>query len=152
MSWRFYLSKPFCIMILRRFFFVSLLAFGLVACSTPDSRISKHRAEFDALPVETQTKIRSGKVEVGYTASMVEMALGKPDRRYTRQTEQGTSEVWAYRDRGPSLGFGFGVGGGSHSSGVGAGIGVSTRGDRSEDRLRVIVADGKVTAIESLSK
>lgn len=129
--------------------FVLLAALG---CSSPGSRIKANQAAFDALPAETQTKIRAGKVEVGYTAAMVKMALGEPDRRYTRTTEKGSSEVWAYRDRGPALSLGFGVGGGSGSTGMGAGIGVSTAGDRDEDKIRVVLEGDKVTAVESSSR
>ena len=138
------------------FFSVSMFAtFALLTmsgCSTPDSRIKSNQAAFDALPAETQSKIRVGKVEVGYTAAMVKMALGEPDRQYSRTTEKGRSEVWAYRDKGPALSLGFGVGGGSGSTGMGAGIGVSTAGDREEDKLRVIFEGDRVTAVESRTK
>ncbi len=126
--------------------------FALAACSTPDSRIRSHKAEFDALPAETQAKIREGKVEVGYTPSMVVMALGDPDRRYSKTSAGGQSEVWAYQDKGPAFSFGVGVGGGSGRSGVGGGIGVSTAGDRSDDKLRVIFEANRVVSIETRSR
>jgi hypothetical protein len=122
----------------------------LTGCSSPDSRIKANRAAFDALPAETQAKIREGKIEVGYTPELVIMALGKPDRSYTRTSAAGQSEVWAYRDKGP--GFSFGVGVGGYGSGVGGGVGVSTAGDRDEDKMRVIFEAGKVAAIESAAK
>jgi len=132
--------------------FATFALLTMSGCSTPDSRIKSNQPAFDALPAETQSKIRVGKVEVGYTAAMVKMALGEPDRQYSRTTEKGRSEVWAYRDKGPALSLGFGVGGGSGSTGMGAGIGVSTAGDREEDKLRVIFEGDRVTAVESRTK
>jgi hypothetical protein len=137
---------------------LALLSIGallalVTACSTPASRIKSHQATFDALPAETQANIRAGKVEFGYTQPMVLMALGEPDRRYTRTTQAGQTEVWAYRDKGPAFSLGVGVGGGSGRTGVGGGIGVSTAGDRDEDKMRVIFdVSGKVSAIEKSSR
>jgi len=138
-----------------RFFVVliPMLALALqTGCSSPDSRIKKDQAAFNALPTETQAKIRAGKVEVGYTPAMVIMALGEPDRRYLRTTEKGQTEVWAYRDKGPAFSIGLGVGGGGGGSSVGGGIGVSTAGDREEDKIRVLFEAGKVTATETSSR
>ena len=132
---------------------VGALLLSAAACSTPASRIKSHQAAFDALPAETQANIRAGKVEFGYTQPMVLMALGEPDRRYTRTTQAGQTEVWAYRDKGPAFSFGVGVGGGSGRTGMGGGIGVSTAGDRSEDKMRVVFdTSGKVSAIEKASR
>src|SRR5688500_2094501 len=107
---------------MKSFFFTRVLpVFALVcvaACASTGARIKSNQATFDALPAATQAKIREGKVDVGFTQTMVVMALGKPDRQYTRTTQAGQSEVWAYRDRGPAFSFGVGVGGGGHS-GVG---------------------------------
>jgi hypothetical protein len=137
-----------------RFPAIFVLAFVVLAgCSTPDSRIKSNQAAFNALPAETQANIRAGKVEVGYTQPMVVMALGEPDRRYTRTTQAGQTEVWAYRDKGPAFSVGLGIGGGSGRSGVGGGIGVSTAGDRDEDKIRVVFdAAGKASAIEKSSR
>ena len=38
----------------------------------------------------------AGKVDVGSTPEQVQVALGKPDRVYRRQTTQGDLEAWAY--------------------------------------------------------
>jgi hypothetical protein len=131
----------------------SALALVLVAgCSSPDSRIKSNQATFNALPAETQAKIRAGKVEVGYSPAMVVMALGEPDRRYRRTTEKGQSEVWAYRDKGPAFSIGLGVGGGGGHTGVGGGIGVSTAGDRDEDKIRVVFEADKVSSLETSAR
>lgn len=126
---------------------LGFLAAGLCGCSSPDSRIKEHASTFNRLSSEDQGKIRGGKVEVGYTQEMVLMALGEPDRRYSRTTSEGTSEVWAYRDRSPRVSLGFGVAGGGGGSGIGAGVGISS-GDQRDDRVRVIFNNGRVSAIE----
>ena len=128
---------------------VGLLTAFSTGCSTTDSRVKDNQAAFDALPAETQQKIRSGKIDIGYTPQMVTMALGKPERVYTRTTEKGTSEIWAYRDTKPSFSFGVGIGGGGGGTRVGTGLGVTTGGDRYDDKLRVVFTEGKVSAIES---
>ena len=120
----------------------------LAGCSTTSGRIKKNQEVFDAYPAEVQANIRAGKVDIGYTPEMALMALGEPDRRYTRTTEQGASEVWAYRSKAPSVSFGVGMGIGGGRSGVGSGVGIMTGGDRSDDKLRVIFEGGKVTAVE----
>jgi hypothetical protein len=124
-----------------------VLAFALFGCSTTDSRINEHAAVFNSLSPDAQAKIKSGQVEIGFTQEMTEMALGEPDRRYTRTTDKGTHEVWAYRSKAPSFSFGVGVGSSSGRTATGLGIGVGT-GDRSDDRLRLVFEGGKITAIE----
>lgn len=124
-------------------------SFLLVGCSTTNSRIKHSQAAFDAAPPSVQSKIRAGKIEVGFTADQVIMALGEPDRRYTRTTERGTSDVWAYADHGPSFSFGVGMASGGGGSMVGAGTSVHTGSDRYEDKMRVVIEGGRVTAIET---
>ncbi|MDE3083813.1 MAG: hypothetical protein KGJ37_01160 [Verrucomicrobiota bacterium] len=132
--------------------FIVLLTFWLAGCSTPSSRIGRHQAEFDAWPPEVQQKVRAGRAGLGFTAEQVRLALGDPDRKYTRTTAQGTSEVWAYENHGPTFGFGLGLGTASGSSAYGAGVGVTTGDDRYDDKLRVVFAEGKVVALEQNAK
>ncbi|MFT3782373.1 MAG: hypothetical protein QM790_10190 [Nibricoccus sp.] len=120
-------------------------------CSTVDSRIKNHQSAFDSAPPTTQQKIRAGQVDVGFTPDQVIMALGEPDRRYTRTTANGTSEIWAYADKGPAFSFGIGMVGGGGGTAVGSGVAVGT-GDRRDDKLRVIFVSGRVTALETRSK
>jgi hypothetical protein len=129
--------------------FLVLAALAVAGCSTVDSRIAKHQPEFDSWPPAVQQKVRAGQVDLGFTPAQVFMALGDPDRKYTRTIAQGTTEVWAYRDDRPTFSFGLGVGSAGGSSAYGAGVGVTTGGDRDDDKLRVIFSDGKVTALES---
>jgi len=129
-----------------------LTAAVLAACASTGSRIRDNQAAFDRYPPAVQEKIRAGQADIGYTPEMVRMALGEPDRRYSRTSAEGNSEVWAWRDSGPS--FSLGVGGGSYGGGGfgGGGVGVSTGGDQGDDKLRVVFANGAVTSIEKTQK
>jgi len=123
----------------------------LTGCSTTDSRIKGHQAAFDAAPPAVQAKIRAGQVDVGYTPDLVLMALGEPDRRYTRTTANGTTDIWAYVSHKPSFSIGLGVIGGGGGTMVGSGVAVGT-GDRSDDKLRVIFSGGRVAALETSTR
>lgn len=68
----------------------------LAGCSTPASRIRQNPEIFAQLNPADQELIRQGKVAVGFTAEMVRLALGEPDRLTTRSSEARTSEVWHY--------------------------------------------------------
>ena len=70
--------------------------FLMAGCDTPSSRISKNPELFASFPTDVQANIKLGKINVGYTKDMVNMALGKPDREYIRTTATGTAEVWSY--------------------------------------------------------
>ena len=127
---------------------LALAALAVAGCSTVDSRISGHRAQFDTWPPVVQQKVQAGQVDIGFTQEQVQVALGDPDRTYSRTDARGTDEVWAYRDHTPVISFGLGMGSFGRSSAVGGGVGVTTGGDRYDDKLRVIFADGKVVALE----
>ena len=78
-----------------------MLLFGLVlaigsGCSTPDRRIRQSPEVFASLTPADQQLIREGKVAIGFTPEMVKLALGEPDRTYTRTDATGTSERWKY--------------------------------------------------------
>lgn len=133
-----------------------LLPLLLIGCSTVDSRIAKNRAAFNSWPAAVQDKVVQGQVDVGFTADQVRVALGEPDRVFTRTTADGTSQVWSYRDRGPRFGFGVGVGGGSFGSHGGSfgsvSVGTGT-GYRDDEKLGVVIdATGHVSSIEKRGK
>jgi len=128
--------------------FLALAALIFAGCSSIDSRISSHRSQFDAWPPAVQQKVKAGQVDIGFTAEQAQVALGDPDRKYTRTDAHGTVEVWAYRDNKPTFSFGLGVGSFGGSSAYGGGVGVTTGGDRYDDKLRVVFSEGKVTALE----
>jgi len=132
-----------------------LICTGIVSgcSSSPDSRIEKNQELFNSLPPGAQASIRAGQVQAGFTPDMVLLALGQPDRRYTRTTQTGSSEVWAYAaSSSPAFSFGLGIGGGMGRGigpGISTGVGIATGGDRASDRIRVIFDNGRVTSIES---
>ncbi len=81
----------------RIFFFLTLAALVFsAACNTPDYRIKHNQELFAQLSPQDQDLIKQGKVAVGFTPDMVRLALGDPDRTYTRTDATGTNEIWAY--------------------------------------------------------
>lgn len=131
-----------------------LTAASLAACSSPAKRIKQHQADYDASAPEIQQAIKDGRAVVGMTAVQVEMALGKPDRTYNRQTKESQQDVWAYGARGPRPGIGLGVGvfgGGPTIYGGGVSVGSGDAYDY-EDRTRVVFESGRVVSVESRQK
>jgi hypothetical protein len=134
---------------------VAVLLFA-TGCSTVDSRIAKNRDAFNTWPPAVQDKVVAGQIDVGFTPEQVRVALGEPDRVFSRTTNDGTSQVWSYRDRGPRFGFGVGVGSGSfgHRGGTFGGVSVGTGGGyRDDEKMGVIFdASGRVSSIETRTK
>src|SRR5438270_11416293 len=120
-------------------FLAATVAAALLAgCSTVDSRIAHNRAAFNTWPPAVQDKVVAGQIDVGFTPDQVRVALGEPDRVWSRTTNDGTSEVWSYGDRGPR--FGWGVGYGSYGRYNGYSLGVNSMGPSyyRGERTRVI--------------
>ncbi len=118
-----------------------LLCAGCV--SSPSERYAENKAAAAAWPVEVQAKVQQGIVEPGFTKDQVRVAFGKADRVYSRETDQGKFEVWAYFSKAPS--FSIGIGGGSGH--FGAGAAVSTRA-HDDELKRVIFKDELVVSVE----
>jgi len=126
------------------------LAFA-AGCSSPQARIDKDPEVFGRLSSNDQQLIREGKVAVGFTPEMVKLALGDPDRVYTRTDTNGASEAWAYTtyetDDGVMLHRGF-----YHrrwGNPVFYPYYTSYSGRRSREYLKVVFTDGRVSVIES---
>ena len=129
----------------------------LSGCATVDSRIAKNRADYETWPLAVREKVVAGQIDLGFTAQQVAVALGEPDRVFSRTTSDGTSQVWSYRDRGPRFGIGIGVGLGSWNSRRGSSfgtIGIGTGGGYRDDEKLGVVFDetGRVSAIETRGK
>lgn len=75
-----------------------LLLGGLTGCETNsvNRRIGEKSAAYARLAPEQQVKIRQGVIELGFTADMVYMALGHPDKTTIRQTAEGPVGLWIY--------------------------------------------------------
>jgi len=79
------------------FFLIPCLVLAMLAgCVTPQTRIGRNPEAFAGLSLTDQQLIRDGKVAVGFTPEMVRLALGEPDRVYTRTDASGVNEAWSY--------------------------------------------------------
>ena len=128
-----------------------VLGFAILAsagCSTVGSRVKDHQSSFQTWPADVQEKVRAGKIEMGYSMEMVEVALGKPERVASRTTSTGQSDVWIYADKGPKFSIGLGLGSARGSTAMGGGVTVGD-GFRNDEAMRVIFEGGRVTAIET---
>lgn len=137
---------------------LGLAALVLAGCATPSSRIQDNPDLFNALAPEVQAKVQAGQIGIGFPQEAVFLALGKPDREYTRTTADGQVVVWSYirtitstdrqrvnvdvryRDRD----------GRSRSSREWVWVDVSR--DREFEHTRVEIIGGVVTAIEEVSR
>ena len=122
------------------------------ATSTPQSRIDANRAAYSEYPSDVRRNIREGRVEVGYTAEMAEMALGKPGRKLLRRDETNEeSEVWIYYKNRPRMSVGVAVGSGGYRS-TSTGISMSTTPDDDMETMRLILREGHVVAVETVRR
>jgi hypothetical protein len=122
------------------------------ATSTPQSRIDANRAAYSEYPSDVRRKIREGRVEVGYTAEMAEMALGKPGRKLSRRDETNEeSEVWVYYRNRPRISIGMAVGSGGYRS-TSTGISMSSTPDADMETMRLILREGHVVAVETVAR
>ena len=74
-------------------------------CSTPETRIRENPEIFNRLNPEEQELIRQGKVGIGFDKEMVKLAVGEPDRIWTRTDANGSSESWSYTTYESADGF-----------------------------------------------
>ena len=133
------------------FFTLLLGLLVLVGCASVDTRISRNQTAFDAWPSDVQAKVRQEKVDLGFTPEQVEMALGEPSRIYSRKSEEGEAEIWAYYDLKPKFSIGLGVGSGGYRGAMG-GVSTSSQYDRLEDATKIVFEQGEVFALESRVK
>ncbi len=134
-------------------FLAGLALVATVGCSTPASRIAEHQAAFAGWPAAVQAKVRAGEVGLGFTPEQTRVALGEPDRVFSRTTGDGTTEVWAYRQEKPRFSLGIGVGSLHGSTGVAGGVVVGDHDWRDGETLRVIFDRlGRVAAIETTKR
>jgi hypothetical protein len=135
--------------LLRKLFWLGLLASLLAGCSTIDSRIRASQGLFDSYPPETQAKIRAGEIAVGFTPEMVLMAWGEPSRREQVTGEEFVADLWTWSRTTPGVGIGVGSGG-YYGGNVGIGTGILVgEGRRYEDRAQVEFRNGEVTAFRN---
>ena len=134
------------------------LALLLAACATPASRIRQNPELFASFPLDVQSRVSQGQVDLGFNADMVTMALGKPDREYRRKTDQGDVLVWSYvdyyistaRQSVPASYRVIDAAGRYRTVMDTTWVDVQQRNEY--EKLRVEFRDGKVTAVETLKK
>lgn len=83
----------------RVFLNVAFAAAALVlvaGCQTVDSRIRENPQLFASLDAATQSKIKQGIIDLGYTEDMVYLALGAPDQKRESRSAAGAQTVWVY--------------------------------------------------------
>jgi hypothetical protein len=115
----------------RHVFLATLMAAGLAGgCGSPQiNRIDRNRAMYESWPIEIQQAVLDGKVDVGMTPAMVEMAWGRPTEKLPSPTA-GNEEIWIWRKggddgmvtplpTGPMVGMGGSMGGIGISTGPG---------------------------------
>ncbi len=137
----------------RIFCITAMGALLLGACATPSSRIEDKQDVYNRYPPEVRSRIAAGEVDIGFTQEQAKLALGEPSRKYSRTTERGASEVWAYSKAGVGVSVGLGVGGGL-GGGFGGGVGIASGAADNEptDKLRVVFENGRVSSIEQAVK
>ena len=130
-----------------RFSLVALLTF-LAGCSTVERRAGEHARMLASLPPDVKQNVREGKIDIGYTTDLVYVALGSPDRVYSRRTAESETVVWVYTKREPAFDRAWGAG----FWGWYGPAGFHGEGSREYEALRVEFRAGKVHAIERIKR
>jgi hypothetical protein len=121
-----------------------------------DRRIAGAWSDFSAYSPEIQDKIRQGQVDVGFTQPMVRLALGGPDRIFSRKTGAGLSTIWSYLGWTPSSRYEYVMVPAWYRGDHGRywshyeTVGVTVDNSREYERIRIEFRDGTVQAVESL--
>lgn len=122
----------------------------LAGCSTPEKRIQKNPEAFERATPQQQELIKRGQIALGFSAELVKLALGDPDRITTRTDASGTSEVWHYITyetyEGSMLYTGY-----YHRFWAPDFYYLDYPTRREHDRFRVAFKEGKVVSIEAES-
>jgi hypothetical protein len=71
----------------------------LAGCqSARESRIQEHGGIWAALTPAEQGLIRDGTIDQGFTATMVYMAIGRPNSTEVIDSPEGKMEIWTYKN------------------------------------------------------
>jgi len=136
---------------------ITLALLGLAGCNTFEKRAEEKAEVFNQLDPATKDKLSRAVVEIGFSPDLVFIALGKPDSKSERVTEEGRSEVWVYNSY-------YSEYRGSEIAGYRRivdydpftkryyvyyePVRVEVYQDHVEDRIRITFKDDKVTVIE----
>lgn len=133
------------------------LAAAFTGCSTVSSRIDEKSSYFNTLDAQTQERLKRSAVKVGDTQDMVYIAFGRPDRTREKVTGSTQETVWIYNTYRSEYA-------GSHFAGYQRHVFydrrtnlrrvyydpvyVSAYRERTEEYMRVMFREGRVSAIE----
>ncbi len=129
--------------------FITLM--WLAGCASPEARINRAPESFARLSPEQQALVKQGRVGIGFDGDAVQLAVGKPDRIWSRTDASGTSEVWSYTRWESDLGQPLYTGWYHRYSGAGVYPLYYTAypGRREYEYFRVVFGpDRKVTVVE----
>jgi hypothetical protein len=76
---------------------LTTIVIALCGCQSPRTRLAANPEAAAKLDPATREKIARGEVEVGFTADMVSLAMGRPVR-VIAPTTPGGDTVWLYHD------------------------------------------------------
>ena len=140
-------------------FLASVLA--LAGCNTTSSRIRQKAEVFASLPAADQERLRQGNVAIGDSPDMVFIAIGAPDRRIERLSTGPLKMEWVYRryfERYSGTAFagyrrvvGFDRATGRRIVFTEPVYADVYRGE-TEEHLRILFEDNRVSAIEELKQ
>lgn len=143
----------------RRFLVPLLTSLWLAAgCATPEARIRQNPDKFATLPDDVRAKVQEGKVEVGFPEDAVYLALGNPDRVYSRSTMNDNAKVWSYvsreyfSDRQLVRGSHRVRDADGRVRSVSDDVWVDVQNWREYERMRIEMKDGVVVAVETLQR
>jgi hypothetical protein len=128
----------------------------LIGCASPEQRIKKNPELYQSFPPDVQALVAQGQIAIGFTAEMVTMAMGPPNRIYSRVSSNGTSEVWSYTSKKTTTDrqrvnadVRYRDANGRYRT-TSDWVTVDVARDIEYERVRVEFIDSKVAAIESL--
>lgn len=140
--------------------FLPTLALGLAllaGCSTINSRIKEKSATFYSLSAQDQARLKQGIVNIGDTPDMVYIALGAPDAKRDTLAKNSETTTWLYKTYYQNYEGSVYVG--YHRFFYWDGYLKAWRvyyepvrqdvySQHTQDRIRVVFQDGKVTTID----
>lgn len=135
---------------------LTIAALTLAGCSTFESRARERSETYASLDPGTRQRLERGAVNVGDTEDMVYIALGEPDEKRERKTEQRQQTIWIYRtywqeyEGSKWVGWRRYIvpGPGNHYRIFHEPVSRDIYRQRSTDVIRVTFADERVTAVD----
>lgn len=117
----------------------------LASCATVDKRIEANAQIFATYSAAEQENIRAGRIALGYTMKMVEIAKGPPNYIHLKQDSNGAITIWRYMQFNQ---YTHSVP--AYDVGPGGNAWVNVTETEELEILRVEFADEKVISIEEM--